>query len=245
MTLETGGAPTAPPAFEAAEHQRIEPAILYLGTPVALVSTLNADGAPNLAPMSSAWWLGWSCMLGFVGGCKTVENLLREGECVLNLPSSDLVEQVDRLAGTTGMDPEPAFKKRLGFHFVKDKFGRAGLTPQPSIAVKPPRVLECPIQLEAKLVAAHPFAVEDPRLAPPAFAIETRVTEVHVRGDLLSDTHLNRIDPQKWSPLIMSFLEFFARGEKLKPQTLRRTDEEAWGGRRPELRADAPSTEGY
>jgi len=45
-------------------HRTIEPTILYFGTPVALISTLNPDGSPNLAPMSSAWWLGWSCMLG-------------------------------------------------------------------------------------------------------------------------------------------------------------------------------------
>ena len=37
-------------------HQTIEPAILYFGTPVVLISTLNEDGSPNLAPMSSAWW---------------------------------------------------------------------------------------------------------------------------------------------------------------------------------------------
>ena len=39
-------------------HQSIEPAILYFGTPVVLVSTLNEDGSANLAPMSSAFWLG-------------------------------------------------------------------------------------------------------------------------------------------------------------------------------------------
>ena len=43
----------------------IEPAILYFGTPVVLVSTLNPDGTTNVAPISSAWWLGWSCLLGF------------------------------------------------------------------------------------------------------------------------------------------------------------------------------------
>src|SRR5437016_7801839 len=48
-------------------HKTIEPTILYFGTPVALISTLNQDGTPNLAPMSSAWWLGWSCMLGHNG----------------------------------------------------------------------------------------------------------------------------------------------------------------------------------
>jgi len=42
-------------------HMTIEPSILYFGTPIALLSTLNADGSANLAPMSSAWrWAGSS-----------------------------------------------------------------------------------------------------------------------------------------------------------------------------------------
>lgn len=31
--------------------------------PVALISTMNPDESPSLAPISSAWWLGW-IMLG-------------------------------------------------------------------------------------------------------------------------------------------------------------------------------------
>jgi flavin reductase (DIM6/NTAB) family NADH-FMN oxidoreductase RutF len=37
-----------------APHVTIEPSILYLGTPVVLISTLNEDGGANIAPMSSA-----------------------------------------------------------------------------------------------------------------------------------------------------------------------------------------------
>ena len=29
-------------------HKTIEPTILYFGTPVALISTMNPDGTPNL-----------------------------------------------------------------------------------------------------------------------------------------------------------------------------------------------------
>ena len=47
-----------------AGHRVAEPAILYFGTPVVLIGTSNDDGSYNLAPMSSAWWLGWRCMLG-------------------------------------------------------------------------------------------------------------------------------------------------------------------------------------
>jgi len=39
-------------------HVRVEPAILYFGTPVVLVSSENEDGSSNLAPMLSAFWLG-------------------------------------------------------------------------------------------------------------------------------------------------------------------------------------------
>lgn len=56
-------------------HHTIEPAVHYWGTPVVLVSTCNADGSANLAPMSSAWWLGWSCMLGLDASSQTTENL--------------------------------------------------------------------------------------------------------------------------------------------------------------------------
>ena len=83
-------------------HKTIDPAILYWGTPVVLVSSLNEDGSTNIAPMSSAWWLGRSCMLGFGARSKTPANILRTGECVLNLPSADLVGAVNSLARTTG-----------------------------------------------------------------------------------------------------------------------------------------------
>jgi flavin reductase (DIM6/NTAB) family NADH-FMN oxidoreductase RutF len=86
------------------------PAILYFGTPVVLVSSLNPDGSANLAPMSSAWWLGWRCMLGFGARSATPQNILRTGECVLNLPSAAMAPVVDRLALTTASDPVPEFK---------------------------------------------------------------------------------------------------------------------------------------
>jgi Flavin reductase like domain len=93
-------------------HKVVEPAILYAG-PVVLISTLNQDDSTNLSPMSSAWWLGWSCMLGLDATSKTMENLRRTRECVLNLASADMVEAVDRLALLTGSNPLPLHKKSL------------------------------------------------------------------------------------------------------------------------------------
>jgi flavin reductase (DIM6/NTAB) family NADH-FMN oxidoreductase RutF len=122
--------------------------VLYFGTPVVLVSTLNEDGSANLAPMSSAWWVTQPCMLGLDSTSKTTQNLAKTGECVLNLASSDLVSAVDRLALLTGTRIVPEHKRHKGFRYEPDKFGAAGLTAVPATGVGPPRVLERPIQLE-------------------------------------------------------------------------------------------------
>src|SRR4051794_9314556 len=162
-------------------HKTIEPTILYFGTPVALISTLNPDGSPNLAPMSSVWWLGWSCMLGLGQMSQTSDNLIRTRECVINLPSQDLVSHVDRLAMTTGKDPVPEKKRDWGYRFEQDKFGTAGLTAQPSVVVAPPRVLECPVQMEG---VVHEYRTFGNKVSANAF--EVHISKVHVDESLLT-----------------------------------------------------------
>ncbi|GHG75255.1 hypothetical protein GCM10018779_52750 [Streptomyces griseocarneus] len=51
--------------------------------------------------------------------------------------------------GMTGRNPVPKVKAK-GWRFEPDKFAAAGLTGEPSHLVRPPRVAECPIQLEAR-----------------------------------------------------------------------------------------------
>ncbi|MCC3377321.1 flavin reductase family protein [Cohnella sp. REN36] len=196
-------------------HKTINPNILYFGTPVVLISTRNEDGTSNLAPMSSAWWLNDSCMLGMSSRSQTVVNLMRERECVLNLPSEDGVSAVDRLALYTGRNPVPPTKAGRGYRYEPDKFGIAGLSTQPSQLVRAPRVAECPVQLEAKLVQAHPFE------APSSLvALEVKVERVHIREDLLMEGHDHYIDPDKWKPLIMNFCEYYGLGGRLHPSRL-------------------------
>src|SRR3982751_6484738 len=103
--------------------------VLYFGTPVVLVSTVNPDGAPNLAPMSSAWWLGRSAMLGLGNRSQTSANLRRHGECVLNLAPSTMAGAVDRIALTTGRAEVAPAKAAQGYRHVADKFALGGLTP--------------------------------------------------------------------------------------------------------------------
>ncbi|MHB2209758.1 flavin reductase family protein [Methylobacterium sp. CM6257] len=202
-------------------HRTIDPAILYFGTPVVLISTLNEDGSANLAPMSSAWWIGQRCVLGLAKASKTTENLLRTKQCVLNLPSDAQVEAVDRVALTTGSDPVPEGKAKRGYHFVRHKFEHAGLTPIPSELVMPPRALECPVHMEAELYAFHELAENDPRWGGRSMVLETRVVRVHVEDGLCLAGHDNRVDADHWRPLIMSFQNFYGLAEgRLQPSRL-------------------------
>jgi flavin reductase (DIM6/NTAB) family NADH-FMN oxidoreductase RutF len=209
-------------------HRSIEPAILYFGTPVVLVSTLNPDGTPNVAPISSAWWLGWSCMLGFGARSQTPANLLRTGECVLNLPSAAQVGAVDRLARTTGSNPVPPHKAAMGYRHEPDKLGAAGLTAVASETVAPPRLLECPVQLEATLAGTHRLAADEPQLAGRLIGIEVRIRRVHVEESLLLAGHDNRIDPNAWRPLIMSFCQFYGLGDQVHSSRLAEIPESAY-----------------
>ena len=211
-------------------HKTIEPGILYFGTPVVLISTVNEDGSFNLAPMSSAFWLGWRCVLGLAATSKTPENLLRTGECVLNLPSAGLAGMVDRLALTTGSDPVPEGKLRRGYRHEQDKFGLSGCTALPSETVSAPRARECPVQLEAVVEAVHGLAQDDAVLRDRTKLIEVRVQRVHVAESIVMAGEPNRIDPDKWRPLIMSFQEFYGLGPKLRPSQLGTVPEALYRG---------------
>lgn len=202
-------------------HVASEPAILYFGTPVVVISTVNEDGSANLAPMSSAFWLGWRCILGLGATSKTAENLQRERECVLNLASINEVDLVDRLALTTGQHPMPEVKLGRGYYHVKDKFGIAQATPLPSETVAPPRVAECPVHMEASVDAVHGIADGDTVLQGKIKICEVRIKRVHIEQSLLMLGQPNRVDADKWKPLIMSFQHFYGLAEgKLQPSRL-------------------------
>ena len=223
-------------------HKSIDPTILYFGTPVAIISTLNDDGSSNLAPMSSVWWLGWSCMLGLGQMGQTSDNLIRTRECVINLPSVDMVTHVDRLAMTTGKNPVPEKKRAWGYQYQRDKFGAAGLTPMRSECVAPPRIQECPIQMEGIVHDVRPFGKN-----VAANAFEVHVTRLHVEESLLmagNDPSRPHVDPERWQPLIMTFCRFFGGGEEVHPSRLAESDfmtAVGWHPRRREVGEPLPT----
>jgi flavin reductase (DIM6/NTAB) family NADH-FMN oxidoreductase RutF len=188
--------------------------VLYFGTPVVLISSRNEDGTANLAPMSSAWWLNQGCVLGLGNSARTTENLLRERECVLSLPSSRMVDAIDRIALTTGSPVLSETKVAQGYRYEPDKFAAAGLTEQASELVGPPRVAQCPIQMECRVVAAHPLGTSS---NVTTFHVE--VVRTHVEEELIIPG-TRHVDPIGWDPLIMKFCEFFGGGHNVYPSRL-------------------------
>ena len=196
----------------------IEPKILYFGTPVALISSQNEDGSTNLAPISSFWALGWTAMLGLLDETKTADNLAQRPDCVVNIPSPDLWQQVEKLAPLTGKNPVPEIKARQ-FRFEPNKFDASGLSPMASEVVKPERAKECPVHLEARVVRLHMLSGEKLNQLGGGVAAEVEVLRVHVASEfILGDNH---IDPQKWSPLIYNFRHYFRLADKELGKTFR------------------------
>ena len=200
---------------------------MYFGTPVVLLSTLNQDGSVNVAPMSSVWWLGWNCMLGLGAKGHTAGNMERERECVVNLPSVGMAEQVNRLARLTGSDPVPPHKVAMGYRHERDKLGAAGLRAEASELVRAPRVRECPVQLEAVVEAVHPFGTR-PDKPSTALAFEVRVVRAHVDESLLVPGLPDHVDPDRWRPLLMSFGQLYGMGARAGASTLAEIPEERY-----------------
>lgn len=186
-------------------HRTITPSVLYFGTPVGVVSTLNADGTTNLAPISSYWALDNLLVIGLGSTGHTAQNLRSRPELVLNLTSAEHWETVERLGRLTGANPVPA-EKRPGARFEADKFGAAGWTPLPSTTVSPARVADLPVHLEAAVPQIHDEA-------DGLSVVLARCTAVHVL-DELTVPGTSHVNPEKWSPLIYNFRHYFTLGSR-------------------------------
>ncbi|TCO43559.1 flavin reductase (DIM6/NTAB) family NADH-FMN oxidoreductase RutF [Kribbella antiqua] len=201
-------------------HLTIEPSILYVGTPVALLSTDNGDGTVNLAPMSSAWALGDVVVLGLGATSQTAHNLRHRSELVVNFPSPAQWRAVERLAGLTGRDPVPEHKQER-FRFERAKFEAAGLTPVASECVGPPRVAECPLQFEAAAARA------DFDAGGNFLIVQAEVLRVHADHRIVVPG-TSYVDPAAWSPLIYNFRHYFGLGpelgESFRTETPRRAE---------------------
>jgi len=114
--------------------------------PIAFVSTISPQGVANLAPFSfftavcaSPMTLCFCPSIRAADGKRkdTLNNIEATGECVVHIVSEAIAEQMNQTAGE--YPPNVS------------EFEMAGLTPIPSLKVKPPRVKEAAIQMECVL----------------------------------------------------------------------------------------------
>ncbi|MBT9492277.1 MAG: flavin reductase family protein [Paucibacter sp.] len=190
--------------MSAVAQRVIEPSVLYFGTPVALISSVNPDGGSNLSPISSVWALADRLVIGLGLEGQAIANLMRDGGCVVNLPNAELWPHVERLARATGRQAVPAGKAAMGYSHVADKFALAGLHRLRSELVNADRVSECPLQIEARLSQTPDMAAAEAR----GFAIvELTVLRVHAHATI---THLDshHIDTTRWQPLLYVFRHY-------------------------------------
>ncbi|MGF6766278.1 flavin reductase (DIM6/NTAB) family NADH-FMN oxidoreductase RutF [Paraburkholderia sp. GAS33] len=184
----------------------VELPVLYFGTPVALISSVNPDGATNLSPISSYWALSDTIMIGLSTAGRCYSNILQRPEAVLNLPDASLWKNVEAIAATTGSEVVPDNKKQLGYRFERDKFRCADLNAKASECITPVRVAECPIQIEARVVRMHKIGSDDDAMV----AAELKALRIHVHTDLLAPTR--RIDLERWKPLHYVFRHYYTLG---------------------------------
>ncbi|EGK1568310.1 hypothetical protein IOO07_000612 [Salmonella enterica] len=120
--------------------QQVNFSSLYFGTPVAIISSQNADGTTNLSPVSSWWILGKSIVFGLGKSGKCYENLQQNADIVLNIPDARLWEYVEAMADTTGKEHVPDIKRKMGYRSEKNKFLCSALTEVNSLDVGPGRI---------------------------------------------------------------------------------------------------------
>lgn len=143
--------------------------------PIGWISTLSADGSLNLAPYSFFNTIGTHPHLVMFTseGAKDSATWAREtGEFVANLVSRDLAEKMN----ATGVNAPRGVSE----------FEYAGLAPEPSRLVKPPRVKEALAALECKVTEIMQPRGLDGQLAD-RFVVFGEVVGVYIDDSVLTD----------------------------------------------------------
>ena len=154
--------------------------------PIAFVSTLDAEGRPNLAPYS--FFNAFSSnppIVVFSSNRKgsdnttkdTLHNVKASGECVINAVNYSIVRQMAVAS--------------VEFPSGVSEFEKTGLTPIPSDLVKPFRVAESPANMECKVKEIITLGDK----GGAGHLIICEVVRLHISKSVLMEN--NRIDPDK------------------------------------------------
>lgn len=175
----------------------------------ALISTVDENGLFTLSPVLPVFIFGLRATIDLEVSSKTTRNLIRTGECVLNLPSDGCAAAVDRLAqlAETALDPQDESKPWRS-HCGKG-FQATRLTPAPSEVVSAPRALECPVQLEAAVTGRQRLNREKCEWGRHSLTIEVRILRVYIDPSTVLENGANRGGSDMWKPLMACLQEAY------------------------------------
>lgn len=167
-------------------------------TPAALVTSVDADGRPNIITLGEVFNISIArpVILGIaIRKERYSHQLISETrEYVVNLPTREIAEQVWYCGSVSGR--------------TVSKFVRSGLTPVPAQRVRPPLIAECPINLECKVLDVQEIGDHDLFLG--------EVVVQHVDEGLLDQA--GRISVRKLRAFAFVNGEFWTLGGKI-PRT--------------------------
>jgi len=146
--------------------------------PICFVSTINKQGQINLSPFSFFNLFSTNPPVCIFSPARRVrdntikhslENVMEIPEAVINIVNYSMVQQTS-LASTE-------YPKGI------NEFEKAGFTMEASDIVRPPRVLESPMQLECKITEIKPLGT-GPGAGNLVFA---EILRIHLREEILND----------------------------------------------------------
>ena len=154
--------------------------------PIALVSTIDNEGHPNLSPYSFFNVFSANPPIAIFSPARrirnnttkhTLQNAALTNEVVINVVSFPIVEQTS-LSSTE-------YKKGV------NEFIKSGLTPIKSTQIKPFRVKESPVQMECKVKNIISLGEE----GGAGNLVVCEIIKMHISEDILNSQH--QIDPNK------------------------------------------------
>lgn len=161
--------------------------------PVGFISSVDENGARNLAPFSYFNVFNFDppiFVIGFATNAleqkDTCKNVLETGELTINIISEWFVEAANYAS--------------INAPYGVDEWKLTGLTPVESDLVKPPHVAESAFSVEAKLVTHHEWRSKANAEKTTGITCIVEGLKFHVRQDVVNE-ELNLIDMAKLKPV--------------------------------------------
>lgn len=178
------------------ETNKTDASVLYklltgiiIPRPIGWISTIDGNGINNLAPFSYFNMVSsdppcvmFSTRRDNNKNKDTLNNVLQNGQFVVNLVTLDVVEQMNATSETVDA--------------IVDEFELANLTPIDSTSIKPKRVKESPIHLECEMI--HHYFIDNNEGGGACIVIG-KIKTIHIDDTILMEN--NRINLDVYKPV--------------------------------------------